>query len=50
VRRQTLSFDITASRLYRTKLAPRNPSKILFFVIAALNAALKHSKNLGLVM
>ena len=46
----TLSLAITASRLKGTKLAPLNPPRMLLSVIKALKAALKHSKNSGLVI
>jgi hypothetical protein len=49
VRNYMLSFNITASRLNRANLAPLNPPKTLV-VIKAVNAALKHSRNLSFVI
>jgi hypothetical protein len=50
VRNCTLSFNIIASRLNRASSAPPNPPRVLLVVIKALKAALKHSRNLGLVI
>jgi hypothetical protein len=50
VRNCTLSFNITPSRLNKANLAPLNPLRTLLVVIKAVNAALKHSKNLSFVI
>jgi hypothetical protein len=50
VRNCTLSFNITASRLNRANLASLNPPRTLLVVIKAVNAALKHSRNLSFVI
>jgi hypothetical protein len=50
VRNRILSFNITASRLNRASLASLNPSRILLVITKALKAALKHSRNLSLVI
>ena len=46
----TLSLAIIASRLKGTRLAPLNPPRMLLSIIKVLKAALKHSKNLSLVI
>jgi hypothetical protein len=50
VRNYILSFNITASRLNRANLAPLNPLKTLLVIIKAVNAALKHSRNLSFII
>jgi hypothetical protein len=50
VRNCILSFDMTTSRLKEANLAPLNPLRILLAIIKALEAALKHSKNLSFII
>jgi hypothetical protein len=50
MRNRILSFNITAFRLNRASLVPLNPPRISLVIIKALKAALKHSRNLNLVI
>jgi hypothetical protein len=50
VRSCTLSFDNTASRLYRTSLAPQNPAQIFSFVNVFSKAALKAGRKVSLLI